>query len=103
MSDCVSIQASVCADRQKIFEASTDTSVDDQRDEPEAVSRCEEVAQEKLLKSLQEKFPQVSIRQKLEEGLPNSNSSCHTCDPRLSNGVTKKSDGNQKKQYRQRD
>ena len=92
MSDCVSIAAPVFADRQKIFEASTDTSVDDQRDGPEAVSRCEEVAQEKLLKSLQEKFPQVSIRQKLGEGLPNSNSSCLSCDPSLSNCVTKKAD-----------
>ena len=87
MSDCVGIAGPVCADRQMIFEASTDTSVDDHRDGPEAVSRCEEVAQEKLLKSLQEKFPQVSIRQKLGEGLPNSNSSCHSCDPSLSNGV----------------
>ena len=96
MSDCVSIAAPVFADRQKIFEASTDTSVDDQRDGPENASRYEEVAQEKLLKSLQEKFPQVSIRQKLEEGLPNSNSSCHTCDPSLLDDVTKKADVKQK-------
>jgi len=45
------------------------------------------------MRSLQEKFPQVSgVRQKLGEGLPNSNSSCHSCDPSLSNGVTKKAD-----------
>ena len=87
MSHCVGIAAPVCTDRHKIFEASTDTSVDDQRD------GSEEVAQENI-QFLKEKFHKVKSKQK-QEGLPNSKYSCQSCDPSLPHSVAKKMDEKQ--------